>query len=146
MLCRARNHRVVVALIALGLSPAVYAQETPSGIDLPAVSVEQFLPVKTQALTVGQFEPETRQTGVSQPFFLIGCDDLSLAWVQANHERLVKLGAFGLVIDAPNVAAYRRLESTADGLIVRPVNGDLIAQHLGVRHYPALITADGIFP
>lgn len=122
------------------------AQETPSTVDLPPVTIERFLPVDTNSLSVGPFEPVLRPTGVSQPFFLVGCDDFSLGWLQDNRERLLALRAFGLVVEAPSVEAYRRLESVAAGLVIRPVAGDLLAEHLGIRHYPVLVTGDGLFP
>jgi integrating conjugative element protein (TIGR03765 family) len=133
-------------LVAIAIAPMAHAQQELSPIDLPVVTIEQFLPVKTHSLTVGSFEAEMRPTGVSQPFFLVGCDPLSIEWLQMNRARLIELRAFGLVIDAPDVESYRRLESVAEGLILRPVAGDLIAEHLHLRHYPALITADGIYP
>jgi len=121
----------------------VSAQDLP---DVPPVSIEQFLPIESRTLTVGSFEPEDRATGVIKPFFIVGCDEISLAWVEVNRDRLLDLKAFGLVVDAPNVGAYERLEQVAEGLVIRPVVGDLIAEHLGITHYPALVTADGVFP
>jgi len=139
------THGSLRFLIAAAFTAAAFAQETPA-VDLPAVTIEQFLPVETRSLTVGGVEVERRRTGVSQPFFLVGCDDTSLRWLQENRERLIALRAFGLVVDAPTVEAYRQLESVAQGLVVRPVPADVLAEHLGIRHYPVLITADGFFP
>ena len=76
---------------------------------------------------------------------MIGCDSDSLAWLERHRQRLIQLGAFGLVIEAPDIAAYRRLEVAADGLMVRPVSGDLIAEHLRLESFPVLITAEGLF-
>jgi integrating conjugative element protein (TIGR03765 family) len=145
MLALARRALGPLLLVAV-VTSAASAQETPSAVDLPPVTIERFLPVETGSLSVGRFEPAQRRTGVSQPFFLIGCDDTSLQWLEENRARLLVLRAFGLVVQAPSVEAYRRLESVAEGLVIRPVAGDLLAEHLGIRHYPVLVTGDGFFP
>jgi integrating conjugative element protein (TIGR03765 family) len=139
---RSLSFLLVVAALTAGAS----AQETRSAVELPAVTIEHFLPVEAQSLSVGVFEVQRRRTSVSQPFFLVGCDDTSLQWLEENRERLVALHAFGLVIEAPDVESYRRLAAAAEGLVIRPVAGDLLAKHLGIRHYPVLVTADGLFP
>jgi len=145
MLERSRGLRQGALILALIVAPVVRAQDTPDP-ELPPVSIEQFLPVASRTLAVGPFDAEHRSTGIAQPFFIVGCDEISLAWVETHRARLLELKAFGLVVDAPDVRTYERLEQAAEGLVVRPVVGDLLAEHLGITHYPALITADGIFP
>lgn len=145
MLARPRHSGLAGPLLALVVAGAVAAQDAPAP-DLPPVTIEQFLPVQSRTLTVGDFETEHRSTGVAQPFFIIGCDETSLEWLENNRARLREIRAFGLVVEAPDVRSYERLESVAEGLIIRPVVGDLIAEHLGLSRYPALVTADGIFP
>lgn len=146
------EHRVGTGLSALLLyvvlvlasSEDAGAQRTLSG--LPRITIEHFLPVHTEKMRVGDFEARRRATGVVRPFFLVGADDYSLAWLIENHDRLVQLQAFGLVVEVSDAAAYRRVEAAASGLVVRPVSADLIAKHLGVERYPALITAELITP
>lgn len=113
---------------------------------ISAVDVERFLPVRSERLRVGTLEAQRRSTGVSRPFFLIGTDDTSLRWLKANRERLLALQALGLIVEAPNATAYRRVAAAAEGLLVRPVNADSIAEALRIEHYPVLVTAEGIFP
>jgi integrating conjugative element protein (TIGR03765 family) len=113
---------------------------------IPALDVERFLPVHSERLRVGAFEAQRRSTGVSRPFFLIGTDNTSLTWLESNRERLLALQALGLIVEAPNAAAYRRVAAAAEGLLVRPVNADSLAEALRIQHYPVLVTADGIFP
>lgn len=127
------------ALLTLAIATTALAQ-------IPAVDFERFLPVHTERLRVGTFEAQRRSTGVSRPFFLVGTDDTSLMWLKANRERLLALQALGLIVEAPNAAAYRRVAAAADGLLVRPVNADSIAEALRIEHYPVLVTADGFFP
>jgi integrating conjugative element protein (TIGR03765 family) len=145
MLERSRGLRLGAAILALIVAPAASAQDATEP-ELPSISIEQFLPVASRTLAVGPFEAEHRSTGITQPFFIVGCDEVSLEWVETHRARLLDLKAFGLVVDALDVRAYERLEHAAEGLVVRPVMGDLLAEHLGITHYPALVTADGIFP
>jgi len=137
-----------LALLALCLAPALPmpAQDTSPGERLPLAAIESLLPIRSERLTPGEVTEVRRSTGVTQPFFLVGCDPRSIEWIGRNRARLRAIGAFGLVIDAPDVEAYRALEQSAVGILLRPVAGDLIAEHLGIRHYPVLVTADGIFP
>ncbi len=146
MLAAILRNLAVGVLVASVLLQGAIAQGPGRQPALGAVDIEQFLPVASVRLSVGPFEAIQRSTGVLRPFFLIGCDAVSLEWLHHNQPRLLALNAFGLVVDAPDAAAYRALASAAAGLILRPVAGDLIAEHLKIEHYPALITAEGIFP
>ena len=139
------SRHVALLCVAVIAQPA-QPQETVGAPTLPPVGIERFLPVHTEVMRPGPLEAQKRRTGVSRPFFLIGCDDYSLGWIAKNREQLRELRAFGLVVEAADAEAYGRLEAAAEGLLVRPVAGDLIAEHLGVQRYPALITSDGIFP
>jgi integrating conjugative element protein (TIGR03765 family) len=141
------RRQIILVLVCVDLfSSSAHSQNSITSFALPTVDVEDFLPVRTLTMKVGPFEAQRRRTGVSRPFFLIGCDAYSLTWLVGNRERLAKLGAFGLVIEAEDATAYRRLEAAAEGLVVRPVAGDVIAEHLRIEYYPALVTADGIAP
>ena len=142
------SRALILGLLSLVATEALVAPESAApGTDsqFPFVTIEHFVPVHTQAMRQGAFSSQHRSTSVAHPFFLIGSDTDSLAWLESNRERLIQLGAFGLVVEVPDIAAYRQLMKTADGLIVRPVSGDLIARHLGLDVYPALITANGFF-
>ena len=140
------RHVAVSAAWSLLSFQTAEAQDLTMHSRLPSIEVERFLPVHTEAMNPGPFEAQRRRTGVSQPFFIVGCDAYSLTWIERNRERLRELQAFGLVVEAADARAYHQLAALAEGLIVRPVAGDLIAQHLGIVRYPALITADGISP
>ena len=137
---------VLGLLCAAALIPRAESQDSSKGPSPSPIDIEHFLPVHTKTMTVGPFEAQRRRTGVSQPFFLVGCDAYSLAWIEKNRDRLRQLQAFGLVIEAPDAQAYRRLAALADGLLIRPVAGDAIAKYLRIEKYPALVTSDGSLP
>ena len=52
----------------------------------------------------------------------------------------------GLVVNVATPEALVALRRLAPGLMLSPISGDDLAQRLGIRHYPVLITATGIEP
>lgn len=134
-----RSVRLAAALIS-----ALFAVTSHAQIATP--DIERFLPVHTAQLQVGTFEAIRRTTGVSRPFFLIGTDAVSLEWLRRNRARLLALEAFGLVVEALTVASYQEVVEAGEGLLIRAVNAELIAEHLRLKYYPVLITAEGLFP
>ena len=47
-------------------------------------------------------------------------------------------------VNVESMAALTALRRLAPGLILSPASGDDLAQRLGLRHYPVLITATGV--
>ena len=78
------------------------------------------------------------------PLFLVGDDDRSRAWLRQRAQALRDLGAVGLVVQVESPQALAALRALAPGLTLAPVSGDELAQRLGLRHYPVLVTATGI--
>ena len=105
-----------------------------------------MLPVRSMRLSPGD-EPRRaiRAPGVT-PLFLVGDDDRSRTWLKQRRAGVQELHAGGLggnVAPPEALAAVRRL---APGLTLSPTSGDDLAQRLGIKHYPVLITATGIEP
>ncbi|QNM96722.1 integrating conjugative element protein [Chitinimonas koreensis] len=105
-----------------------------------------MLPVRSARLSPGA-EPRRaiRAPGLT-PLFLIGDDDRSRAWLQRRQAALRDANAVGLVVNVATADALSSLRLLAPGLVLSPVSGDDLAQRLGIRHYPVLITASGIEP
>ena len=105
-----------------------------------------MLPVRSMRLTPGD-EPRRviRAPGLT-PLFLIGDDDRSRAWLQRRGKDLQALRAVGLVVNVATPEALAALRRLAPGLMLSPASGDELAQRLGLKHYPVLITATGIEP
>jgi integrating conjugative element protein (TIGR03765 family) len=80
------------------------------------------------------------------PLFLVGDDDRSRAWLRQRRAALQELRAVGLVVNVATPEALVALRRLAPGLMLSPIAGDDLAQRLGIRHYPVLITATGIEP
>lgn len=109
-------------------------------------SEADMLPVHSTQLTPGTVTPRAIQAAGLSPLFIIGDDPRSHAWLKHHQERLRAIHATGLVIQVDSLAALEALRRIAPDLTLVPVSGDELAQRLGLRHYPALITATGIEP
>ena len=115
-------------------------------VDNPASAEAAVLPVRSARLTPGD-EPRRviRAPGLT-PLFLVGDDDHSRAWLRQRRAALQELRAVGLVVNVATPEALVALRRLAPGLMLSPIAGDDLAQRLGIRHYPVLITATGIEP
>lgn len=114
----------------------------PGSADIEA----QMLPVRSLRLSPGD-EPRRaiRAPGLS-PFFLVGDDDRSRAWLERRGPALRRMQAVGLVVNVAQPQALAALRRMVPGLTLMPVSGDDLARRLGIHHYPLLITADGVEP
>ncbi len=119
----------------------------------PSTALRQYdesrFPVHTPELSAGPVAsrplPESlHESPPPLPFFLVGIDPLSSQWLVTWQSRLRELGAAGLVVEAPDRAAFEALVRVADGLPLAPASGSAIARLLGLTHYPVLISREGI--
>ena len=82
-----------------------------------------------------------------QPVFLAGADPQTLRWLAFNRWRLVRVSAWGLVVQAQDAGQFRAIQSIAPDLKFAPSSGSWLDDHLldqGVAVYPLLIDTDGI--
>jgi len=132
---------------ALNLQPR--AGVTSPRIEIPRPPAEAFseadmLPVRSMRLSPGDVARRVIEAPGLPPFFLVGDDERSRTWLRQRSLRLHELHAVGLVVkvtSAENLAALRAL---VPGLSLSPVAGDDLAERIGLRHYPVLITATGL--
>lgn len=115
-------------------------------IGSPADAEAAMLPVRSARLTPGD-EPRRviRAPGLT-PLFLVGDDARSRAWLKQRVKDLQTLRAVGLVVNVATPDALAALRRLAPGVMLSPASGDDLAQRLGLKHYPMLITATGIEP
>lgn len=114
--------------------------------DIRLQKPEQFsaFPVISQ-LTPGSVQPRTLSaSGLVQPIFMIGYDKFSAQWLSERSSILKQLNALGLVVNVPSAAAMAALQAIAPELILQPIPGDDLAKHIGLEHYPVLITKTSI--
>ncbi|MDR0770556.1 MAG: integrating conjugative element protein [Burkholderiales bacterium] len=109
------------------------------------VTEAQMLPVVSRKLSPGRFAARTNNAGgLIQPLFLVGTDELSVAWLKQRGAALREIGAVGLVVNVSDASSLAALRKVADGLTLIPASGDDIAGLLNIDHYPVLITRTGI--
>lgn len=132
---------------ALNLQPR--ADRPAPRIELPRVpnhafDEEAMLPVRSALLSPGDVARRVIQAPGLRPLFLVGEDDRSRAWLHQRASALRELGAVGLVVQVESPQALASLRALIPGLMLAPASGDELAQRLGLRHYPVLVTATGI--
>lgn len=103
-----------------------------------------MLPVRSANLSPGDVPHRVIRAPGLTALFLIGDDERSRAWLRQRHAALRELGAVGLVVNVESMAALTALRRLAPGLALAPASGDDLAQRLGLRHYPVLITSTGV--
>lgn len=78
------------------------------------------------------------------PFFVVGNDEQSRDWIDANKSYLTKINAKGFVTNIASESEYRSLEAFAKPLTLSAIPLDELVQSLGLRVYPVLITSEEI--
>lgn len=132
---------------ALDLQPR--ADRMPPRINIPRppvgrASEADMLPVRSARLSPGEVMRRVIQAPGLTPFFLVGDDAHSRAWLRQRAPALRELGVMGLVVNVESADALAALRGLAPGLTLAPVSGDDLSERLGLHHYPVLITATGI--
>ncbi|MFJ5440982.1 integrating conjugative element protein [Pectobacterium sp. CHL-2024] len=113
-------------------------------VQVNPVTEADMLPVRSPKLSPGTVARRVIDAPGLQPFFLIGDDEVSHAWLQRQSILLHERGAIGLVVNAETKDGLTRLRAIAPDLQFAPVAADDLAERLGLRHYPVLITNTGI--
>lgn len=132
---------------ALNLQPR--AGVSAPRIEMPrppaeAVNEASMLPVRSLRLSPGEVARRVIEAPGLSPFFLVGDDQRSRAWLQQRALRLRELGAVGLIVNISSAESLATLRALVPELPLSPVAGDDLAERLGLRHYPVLITATGL--
>jgi len=100
--------------------------------------------VRSSHLSPGQITTRALDMPGLQPFFLVGQDPQSLAWLHQRATELQEMGAAGLAVEVTDTEALARIRAAAPGITILPVNGNDIASRLKIEHYPVLITATSL--
>ncbi|NVZ83286.1 MULTISPECIES: integrating conjugative element protein [Pseudomonas] len=103
-----------------------------------------ILPVSSSRLSPGQITSRALNMPGLRPFFLVGEDPQSLAWLRQRAAELHEMGAAGLAVEVVDNEALARIRAAAPGITILPVNGNDIATRLQIEHYPVLITATSL--
>ncbi len=103
-----------------------------------------ILPIRSSHLSPGQITSRALNMPGLRPFFLVGADLQSLAWLRQRAAELQEMGAAGLAVEVADTEALARIRAAAPGATILPVNGNDIATRLQIEHYPVLITATSL--
>ena len=103
-----------------------------------------ILPVRSSHLSPGPITSHALSMPSLRPFFLVGEDPQSLAWLRQRAAELQEMGATGLAVEVADIEALDRIRAAAPGITILPVNGNDIATRLQIEHYPVLITATSL--
>ncbi|MQT88084.1 integrating conjugative element protein [Pseudomonas nabeulensis] len=115
----------------------------PNARTTPADEAD-MMPVRSAKLTPGVVARRVIEAPGLQPFFLVGDDDISRTWLSRHATSLRERGAAGLVVNVETTQGLVRLRNLAPGVPLSAVAADDLAERLGLRHYPVLITSTGI--
>ena len=133
---------------ALNLQPRANAPARPPipTPQVPATPADEaaMLPVRSAKLTPGTVARRVIEAPGLRPFVVVGDDEASHAWLRRQAAALRERGAVGLVVNVETVQGLARLRALVPGVPLAPVSGDDLAERLGLRHYPVLVTATGI--
>jgi len=111
-------------------------------VGVPKSIAKSILPVRTPTMSPGKVEAyAVNLTQMSRPFFIIGSDSFSQKWLAKHAQKLVQLGAVGMLVQAETEADLRRIADLGPDLRIAPVNGTDVAKNLGLTHYPVLISS-----
>ena len=113
--------------------------------DLSTVTDEAWiLPIRSSQLSPGKITPRALNMPGLRPFFLVGEDPQSLAWLRQRAAELQEMCAAGLDVEVADTEALARIRAAAPDITILPDNGNDIATRLQIEHYPVLITATSL--
>jgi len=136
---------------ALNLQPrAANGKDAPQApmpvpkIPVTPVDEAAMLPVRSAKLTPGAVARRVIEAPGLRPFAVVGDDEASHAWLRRHAAMLRERGAVGLVVNVETAQGLARLRALAPGVPLAPAAADDLAERLGLRHYPALVSATGV--
>lgn len=116
-----------------------------ASIPVPDRITLAIFPIKSAVLTPGTVTSMPMSLrSLSKPIFIVGRDELSQKWLQQNIKQLTALHAIGFLVRAENETDFKTMQSLAGGLSLLPINADAFAAQWNLKHYPVLVTAQGI--
>ncbi|WP_248916004.1 integrating conjugative element protein [Pseudomonas moorei] len=101
-------------------------------------------PVRSTQLTPGEVQGRVINAPGLQPMFVVGDDEFSMTWLLQRREQLQQIQAVGVVVNVVNAERLAEVRRWANGIEMVPSPADDLAERLGIRHYPLLITATAI--
>lgn len=102
-------------------------------------------PLTTPSMTPGIIDSRSISLPYLQvPLFIIGNDAFSLQWLTQRRAELVRLKAVGMLMEVSSLGELKSIRQLASGLSLYPASGSDIAAQLKLKHYPVLISSQGV--
>ncbi len=102
-------------------------------------------PLTTPTMTPNIIESKALPLPYLQtPFFIIGNDPLSKQWLTQRKVELVRLNAIGMLVEVKSLDELNAIRRLGSGLQIYPSSGNDVAAQLNLKHYPVLISSQGI--
>jgi integrating conjugative element protein (TIGR03765 family) len=123
------------------------APPTQSTIYQPSVRTTPQVEAAKPLRTLVQLQPGTPMRksvpgpSGAKPFFLIGDEPVSRAWLKDWHGALLEAQAIGFVVGEPQAA--ESLRQLAPGIQLMPATGEEFAACFGIKTYPVLVVPTG---
>lgn len=88
--------------------------------------------------------PSTIAGKLHTPIFIIGSDKASRQWLIKKKPALIAMGAKGILVESPNHQHFKQIVAIAKPLPLEAITIDNIADELGLKNYPAIVSNAGI--
>jgi len=102
----------------------------------------------TSVITLGRIQPKALppeiRSRIVNPIFVIGDDAQSMKWFSNNKRHLVKIKAKGILVTAKDGHNVKNIKRVVSPLQIELIPADDFLFQLGVNHFPALISSEGI--
>ena len=102
-------------------------------------------PIKSKAWTLATFKSkEVKFPEIRTPIFIVGCEQISLNWVNYRKELLQSERSLGFVVDCPSFEDYEAFKEAVQPIVVQAANLDQLVEVLHHNKYPSYIHSRAI--
>lgn len=95
-------------------------------------------------MRIGIIDSQAHNKPVGRAFFIIGFDQQSVEWLEANRQYLLELNARGLVTNVKSEHELEKLRVFGGKLPLDAIPVDSIAAVFDLEFYPVLITKEDV--
>lgn len=129
------------------VSPSERLRAIASKQSVPASLARQPMadrfPVESD-MRVGVIDTHGHDKPVNRPFFIIGYDQHSAEWLEANRNYLIDINARGLVTNVKSEQQMKTLRAYGGDLPLDAIPIESIAAVFGLEFYPVLVTKEEV--
>lgn len=105
--------------------------------------MQDRFPVESD-MRVGVIDDHVHNKPVNRPFFIVGYDQQSAEWLEANRTYLIEINARGLVTNVQSEQQMKILREYGGELPLDAIPVESIAAVFGLEFYPVLVTKEEV--